>query len=471
MTSLSARVSRTARFLASLAPPVILFVGFIGVIGVVRARIEGGLGLALGILAAISLALGAALAYWVLFDWMNLRLIRRIARGGPAPRDGEVIAFEGLVRVDREPMTSPFTRVPCAAYAYLVSYSRESSSRGGRVKTVLAQGFHMLPTRIEGPDRSLQLRAFPSFEDALRKNETGEQWGERARALTAALAGSAPSASERERQSRLFEARHTEVDQVHQDYLMGEIGPNADALVIEEEALPLDKPITAVGTYDSRAGALSSRRSRLGPNLHIYDGRATDVSSRVGDETGDIVRWVAGLLVAGVLVLGLALAPPALTSKLPLIGSSVIVPLETTPEDAVPDGDAVLRERIAGWVREEFAAGNRIRALELAIDENAHESLRWLIAQGISPDTPIRVREDGHRVPLVEATRLGHLETARALLEAGADPNAVEPPETPSHAESTALGEAFANGYCLIAELLVEHGATFPEGIDRSRCP
>jgi hypothetical protein len=44
--------------------------------------------------------------------------------------------------------------------------------------------------------------------------------------------------------------------------------------------------------------------------------------------------------------------------------------------------------------------------------------------------------------PLVEASRLGHAETVRALLDAGADANVVEPPNPATGERRSALGEA-----------------------------
>ncbi len=445
-----------------------MFVGFFAVIGIVRLRFDGGLGVALGIVSGGSLALGILLGYWNVVDWRNLRVIRgSLGRGASAPRDGEVVAVEGFVRTKGDPMLSPFSRVPCAAYAYVVSYSRDSSSRGGRVRSVLAQGFHMVPTRIEGRARTVELRSFPSFEDALRENAPGTKWGEEARALVAALSGKARSAVERERQSGLLEVRHTSIEEVHEDYVMGDVGPSADALVIDEEVLPTGEAVTIVGTYDREKNCLTARRSRLGPNLFVYRGRAEEVLSRVGKESAGFAKATAVFLGLGGLLLGLALLPAAIISRLPLIGSKVVVSSGTA---ATVDPDADFRARIDGAVREEYAAGNHGRALELAIDEDAYSSLRWLMDQGISPETPIRARGDWHQLPLVEAARRGHLETARTLLEAGADPNAVEPPESPTSLGVGALAAALMNGNCPVAQLLRDYGAAVPEGLETNPC-
>jgi hypothetical protein len=318
--------SRTTRFLTSLVPPALLFVGFFGVVGLVRIRVQGWVGTAVGIVAGASLALGLLLAYWVFFDWLNLRVIRKTLRGGSALRDGEVVAFDGFVRIEGEPMISPFSGTPCAAYTYFVASSRESSPRSGRERSVLAQGFHMVRTRIEGATHSLELCSFPAFEDDLREDASGARWGGAARALIDGLSGKAPSAGERERQSRLLEVRHTEVDEVHQDYLMGAVGPSADALVIVEEVLPLGQAVCAIGTYDRERNGLTARRSRLGPNLFVYRGSAAEISSRMDEELRRSATTVAWLLGIGALLLGLALLPVDILSRIPLIGSSVVAP-------------------------------------------------------------------------------------------------------------------------------------------------
>jgi hypothetical protein len=81
----------------------------------------------------------------------------------------------GAIAVDGRPMTAPFTGTACAAYTYLVSDSRESSSRGGRTETVLAQGFHLQRAHLDGAGRRLTIGAFPGFETDLRHEGNGER--------------------------------------------------------------------------------------------------------------------------------------------------------------------------------------------------------------------------------------------------------------------------------------------------------
>ena len=219
---------------------------------------------------------------------------------------------------------------------------------------------------------------------------------------------------------------------------------------------------------------LTARRSRLGPNLLVYRGSAEEVLSRVGKETASFAKSAVVLVGTAVLVFGLAFSPAAWTSRLPIIGSLFVAPsqpMEQTVEVEETDPNAAHRERIDSWVREEYDAGNVSRALQLAIDENAYQSLRWLIDRGVGPATPIGVDGKWYQLPLVEAARSGHLETVRTLLEAGANPNQVQPARSQPTTGQTALGESLRSGYCEIADLLVEFGATPPTGLETSRCP
>jgi hypothetical protein len=235
-------------FLASLLPAIILFVGFFAVAGFVGARLQRSTGTVVGIAAGGSLVLGILLAYWILVDWLNLRVIRRTLAAGPAAfRDGHVVAVSGVVRVDGPPLTSPFTGIPCAAYTYTVSYS-QNTGRGRSEQVDLAHGFHFLRTRIDGDSGSIRLRSFPSFEDDLRESASGTRWSAEVRALMDAI-GQAPAADERERRSRLIDARRLETDEVRRDYRMGPLNARPEALTIEEEVLPLGQDVCAIGTF------------------------------------------------------------------------------------------------------------------------------------------------------------------------------------------------------------------------------
>ena len=167
------RISHNLRFVAALLPPLALLAGTIAVVTLVDARIPGALGLALGLIAGGAGVLGVLLAYWNVVDWSNLAIIRRSMNQGDSPfEDGTVIAFEGRTCTDGPPIYPPFSATPCVAYTYVVSgqgYARQ----GERRRVELAQGFHLVKTRIDGGSKSLALGSFPSVEDDLREDLKG----------------------------------------------------------------------------------------------------------------------------------------------------------------------------------------------------------------------------------------------------------------------------------------------------------
>jgi len=304
--SIGGSLTRNLRFFLSLVVPAVLLVGWLVVITQAAARWPGGWGLALAIIGGSSLVLALMLAYWTAVDWLNLRVIRgRLVDTDPRAHDGEVVAVEGVVRVDGEPMPAPFSGTPCAAYTYVLAAAQHSSHRGGARRRVIAQGFHMVPTHIEGKAGSLRLWSLPGFEDELRENADGRKWADEARALTGRLHGTAPVAGERARQSRLLEARHSHVGQVHQDYCMSQVAESVDGLVIDEEVLPAGRTVCVVGTYEDGVRGLSARRPRMGPNLIVYRGTATEVLSRVGKETAGFLKAAAWLAGVGALLLAI----------------------------------------------------------------------------------------------------------------------------------------------------------------------
>ena len=267
--------------------------------------------------------MGILLAYWNLVDWLNIRIIRKYIKGiGPKLDDGKLAAFSGTVRSDDEPMISPFTNIPCAAYTYSIASSRSGTS-GGRSRSVLAQGFHMNRTRVEGSTRSLKLLSLPSFEDDMRENKIGTEWTPKAKELISKTTETAIVTREREQIARLLEARNTKAEEFHQDFSHKTVLSDDRTLVIEEEVLPLDQPVCVVGAFNAKMDGLSARNPRLGPNLIVYSGTAEDVISRVGNELASINRTATILIGIGIIPLSLALLPESLTSTLPLIGELI----------------------------------------------------------------------------------------------------------------------------------------------------
>ena len=112
---LQKKVIRNARFLGSVGLAALGLFSFFGVVAAISTRIPGLTGVAVGIFAGGCLVLGVLVAYWTLADWLNLKVIRRkLGVGDSTLHDGEVVAFDGFVRIEAEPLTAPFSGAPCA---------------------------------------------------------------------------------------------------------------------------------------------------------------------------------------------------------------------------------------------------------------------------------------------------------------------------------------------------------------------
>ncbi len=296
MAGINERPSRNVRFYRSLIAPAVLLFVWLALVSFVISRA----GTAIGLIAGTCFVLGLVLLYWHTADLLNLRVIRA-RRGKSEFCDGDVIAFDGMVRVHGEPLQSPFTAQPCAAYTYRISTSRGPGSHRGRSIVVLAEGFHMARCEVENADRSLPLCNLPGFEDDLRQEAHGDEWLAEAREMITQRAATATSAGQRERQGALLVARHATVEEVHRDYCMeADLGTGAN-LYYQEEVLPVNQILCIIGTYDAERDGLTARRRRWGHNLIVYRGSPQEVLARIRKESRFFSVAIALLVGIGVL--------------------------------------------------------------------------------------------------------------------------------------------------------------------------
>ncbi len=293
------------RFLLSLVPSLVVLVAFFAVLEFVTQRVHGGVGVAAGIIAGACLALGVMLFYWNAVDWLNLRIIRR-HRDGVLAGDGHVVAVSGEVRVEGTPLSSPFSDRGCAAYTYRVAESRRQGTRRSRTRYVLAQGFHMLRTRIVTPLGEYALGALPQVEDDLRIAEQGDR-GAAARALFARLVD-APWAGDMTREGALLNARRGVDAEVHEDWCRASETSGGSDLTVEEEVVPAGEAVCVIGTLDAAVNAITARRWRYGPDLIVYRGSADEVLERVGADVGRFARIALAMLGVFALIVAYAAA-------------------------------------------------------------------------------------------------------------------------------------------------------------------
>ncbi len=301
------KISGNIRFLKSLIPALILMITVFTIITFIATRVDNGIGTVLGIIAGGCFGFGVLLVYWNAVDWVNLGIIRKQPVQKTTDfQDGQLVAFSGTVRVEGAPMVSPFTQQECAAYTYTIAVSRQTRANRGGSRKVLAQGFHMLPTSIEGSAGVLRLGALPSVEDDLRVNEKGK-WTDVVRKKLGGLIGSAPRGNDMEREGALLEARHKVDSEMHKDFCqLTELG-EGKIFVVDEEILPANQMVCVVGTFDQELNAITASKPRFGPDLMVYCGNADEVLARVGGEIGWYTKFAVGMLVFTAAAMGYAM--------------------------------------------------------------------------------------------------------------------------------------------------------------------
>ena len=243
----------------------------------------------------------------VLGDWLACRTLR-MARLDPAREvtSGDRVAVSGRLRVQGEPLQSPFGAHACAAYNYLVAGSRRSASGSGSrtIRQNCLHGYHMLPTTFEGDGMILSLRAFPAVEADLTEVMVGKSWGEQARAWLTRVVYEAenPVTDEADSFAALLDARVALDPPLHRDYLISDVSNAGNSLTVEEEVVPVDVPVCILGTYEALEQGLSGR----GGDLLVYRGSAGEVLGRLA---GDIRRHGLISLVMVLIGGGICLAP------------------------------------------------------------------------------------------------------------------------------------------------------------------
>ena len=303
MSQQNKQISGNLRFLKSLIPALTLMIAVFAITLFIETRLDNEIGLVLGVIAGGCFGFGVLLVYWNAVDWVNLKIIRKhLVHRETDFHDGQLIAFSGIIQVDGAPMESPFTQKKCAAYTYTIAISKKKQVNSEGSRQVLAQGFHMLPTRIEGSAGVLRLGALPSVENDLRVNEYGK-WTDVVREKLGVLIDLAPRGSEIERVGALLEARHRVDGEIHKDFCQLTKLGEGQVFVVDEEILPSNEVVCLVGTFDQKMNAITAGKPRFGPDLMIYRGSADDVLARVGGEISWYTNFAVGMLAISVAVI------------------------------------------------------------------------------------------------------------------------------------------------------------------------
>lgn len=270
-------------------------------------HLGGALGFIFALVTGLCLAIGMLCIYHNSINLLNLFIIWR--HDVPL-RDGKVVAFSGFVRTDTAPLVSPLKETICAAYAYTVFGSSSSDS-----SPWLAEGYHMVKSRIEGNSQSLQLRSAPGL-DEFRETLKGQEWVDKALILNEKISSITPPISERKAMSRNLEIKLADnIEEIHDDYYHATYKNEGNDLNIIEKALPVGQEVCVIGTYNKALNCLTSHRSRLGHNLMIYPGSAKEVLARLGEDVTFLAKAAVICLGISGLIIGAASLSTESSSK------------------------------------------------------------------------------------------------------------------------------------------------------------
>lgn len=294
---------------------------WIALIVFVNDSIPGVTGGFLAFLGSTSLMLAIVLAYNVAADWRNMRFLRRFMSGPRTLIDGEFAAIEGQVKTEGDVLISPFGKCKGAAYQYRISrYVRktDSTENDGTERAVIAFGCHMVPTTIVGEGYSLALRSMPGVESDMRYDYMGSEQSAAANELMSGLDFENKEKTWRSsieinwlRQENLRKAEVLKtrlmlmnIGEISVDVVTGDLAGKNETLSIQEECIPSDETVCAIGTYDEESHGLTGARERMGDNLIIYRGGLSDVLTRMSrDISGHLKAVVVMVAISLVIIL------------------------------------------------------------------------------------------------------------------------------------------------------------------------
>ena len=297
----------TTEYLKLIIPALALMALFFFLLSFVESKIEGGWGVFLGVVAAVCVVLSVILFYRNSIDWQNVKSIKNLLIDSTlGVEDGQEICFSGVTISNQDPLTAPFTKTPSVAYTYTVGASRRRRTDSNSTRVNLAQGFHMLPTEIQGEHQALPLLAFPVVEDDLRQSESNKWKKEVKELFKQLLDAESPSAGEPEREGQLRLVRKSCLNGVQQDYCQVSDPPNDGTFFIEEESLPANKTVTVIGRFSKEPHGIAPSATGLNRNIMTYLGAADEVVERMSKDVKMFYKIGAGMVALAGLILGYA---------------------------------------------------------------------------------------------------------------------------------------------------------------------
>jgi hypothetical protein len=269
----------------------------------------GGIGWLFIIPGVLIAAAGALVAWATAITGLDRRGLRRY-RVAPLDRieDGQKVALSGTVRISGEPLITPFSRKPCAAFSFRVTGEGRSGSDNHSRSRLCLLGFGLADAALDCGERSFPLRAVPDVGTDLREIATSSDWRERGMALIDQASEQWERADQPDAEGQRIQAARFVQPRVEKNLFVAGTRGTSNTLGITEDHLPIDEPVTVLATYDAMSRSLKGSHVR---DMKVFAGHLDDKLAVLDDEWRKGATVSSALLAVALVLLTLAAWWPA----------------------------------------------------------------------------------------------------------------------------------------------------------------
>lgn len=251
-----------------------------------RFESYGWIALIIGMLAFI---IGLLVAWATTVTFLDRRAIRTY-RADPESRfeNRQSIALSGRIRVEGEPLQSPYSGKACASYSYMVKAQRNDPGSNGTRQQLCLLGFHMLPSVLDCGSRRFPLSAFPEVDTDFRSIASGGEWGDRALKRINRAHETMERKAEPDARAALDNAKLYNHAPQAVDFFIAPTRAAGSAVSVTEDAVPVDAEVTVLGAYVARNGGLDGQRFR---GMKIFAGTLDECLASLDKD------WRVGVMI------------------------------------------------------------------------------------------------------------------------------------------------------------------------------
>jgi len=236
--------------------------------------------------------------------WMDRRALKRY-RISPDQimLDGQTVALSGKIIVEGQPLISPFSETPCAGYTYKITGEGRERSNSSSNRRLCLFGYHLTHASLDCGSHQFPIGAIADVDVDLRNTTMENRWGDRGQALIKAAANAGSPVDEFTTRDTLDKAYKQTTVPCAQDFFIGHNQGTSNSIGVIEDVLPVDQPVTILGTYQVRTGGLDGRRFG---GLKCFAGHLDERLTKLDKEWRMALKVGPPLLVVGFALLTLA---------------------------------------------------------------------------------------------------------------------------------------------------------------------